>query len=240
MLIERRRYTLKPDGLPAFWQAQEVRGYDTVRPILERLIGYFSALAGSGDEVVHLYRYDSFEDWKHRLHGLYGVEGLKPYFEKVRALMTAQENAFLAPAPVEAASPHWNGERDWLPSHGPLFDVGAGTGTQVVEECTWVLRPGTVPAYWAAWQTHAQPALDAAAGMQLGTFVSLVGQQHEIVSYRVHAHVDDWQMHHAQLAVDQDWNRFLAAIAQLCVSSRRQLLRPAPIPQLSPLFRGAA
>ncbi|MNL73180.1 hypothetical protein D3C87_1986040 [compost metagenome] len=66
--------------------------------------------------------------------------------------------------------------------------------------------------------------------------MSLVGQQHEIVTYRVHAHVDAWQAHHARLAAHDDWQRFLAAIAPLCASSRCQLLRPAPIPQLSPLF----
>ncbi|WP_447742552.1 NIPSNAP family protein [Variovorax boronicumulans] len=239
MLIERRRYILQPGGLPAFWQAQEVRGYDTVRPILDRLIGYFSALSDAGDEVVHLYRYDSFDDWKQRLHGLYGVAALAPYFQSVRALMTAQENGFLVPAPVPAASPHWSGTHDWLPSHGPLFALRADGSPPLVEESTRVLRPGTVPAYWAAWQAHAQPALEASAGTRLGTFVSLVGQQHEIVTYRVHAHGDAWQAHHVQLAAHEGWQRFLAAIAPLCASSRRQLLRPAPIPQLSPLFGDA-
>jgi hypothetical protein len=105
MLIERRCYTLKAGGLGAFWRAQDDRGYESVRPILDRLIGYFSAVSGPVDQVVHLYRYDSFEDWQTRLHGLYAVSSLEPYFKTVRALMSTQENAFLKPAPLGGPEP---------------------------------------------------------------------------------------------------------------------------------------
>lgn len=237
MLIERRCYTLKPGGLAAFWRAQEERGYATVQPILERLIGYFSACSGATDQVVHLYRYDSFDDWKHRLHGLYGVSALEPYFKTVRALMLAQENRFLSPAPLEALSPHWGAGRDWLPEHGPLFDGGTGSAP-LVEESTRILLPGTLPAYWAAWRAHGLGAVEAHAASRLGGFVSLVGQQHQVVDYRVHDGFEARQAHHAALAGNPRWQAFMQAIAPLGVSSERQLLQPAPIAALSPLFSG--
>lgn len=238
MLIERRCYTLKIGGLGAFWRAQEDRGYQPVRPILDRLIGYFSAISGPADQVVHLYRYDSFEDWQLRLHGLYAVASLEPYFRTVRALMTAQENAFLKPAPLEALSPIWGEGNDWLPADGPLFEGEHGSQV-IVEESTHLLLPGTLPAYWAAWSEVGVGAMQADAASQLGSFVNVVGQQHEIRHYRVHASFEARQSDAAALVSDSGWMRFQAAIAPLCVRSDQKLLKPAPMAELSPLFMQA-
>ncbi len=238
MLIERRCYTLKVGKLGAFWRAQEDRGYELVRPMLERLIGYFSAVSGPADQVVHLYRYDSFDDWQSRLHGLYTVPELEPYFKTVRALMTAQENAFLKPAPLEALSPIWGGESDWLPSDGPLFE-GANATQVIVEESTHLLLPGTLPAYWTAWSEAGVGAMQADAASQLGSFVAVVGQQHEVRHYRVHASFEARQSDAAALTSEAGWKRFLDAIAPHCVRSEQKLLRPAPMPSLSPLFTHA-
>ncbi|NDZ17525.1 NIPSNAP domain containing protein [Variovorax sp. WS11] len=235
MLIERRCYTLKPGGLGAFWRAQEDRGYESVRPILERLIGYFSAVSGPADQVVHLYRYDTFDDWQTRLHGLYAVASLEPYFKTVRALMTFQENAFLSPAPLDALSPIWNSERDWLPLNGPLFE-GEHASLVLVEESTHLLMPGTLPAYWAAWANAGVSAMQADAASQLGSFVGVVGQQHEVRHYRVHASFEARQADNAALTSDPRWKEFIHAIAPLCVRSERKLLQPAPMAPLSPLF----
>lgn len=236
MLIERRCYTLKPGGLTAFWKAQDERSDETFRPILERLIGYFSAVGGPTDQVVHLYRYDSFDDWKRRLHALHGVAALEPYFKTVRALMLAQENCFLVPAPLEAMSPHWSGGRDWLSMHGPLFDAGTGSASPLVEETTRVLLPGTLPAYWAAWRTHGIAAVEPHASSLLGSFVSLVGRQHQVIDCRVYAGFEAGQAFHAAMAGDARWQAFVQAIAPLCASSDQQLLRPAPVGSLSPMF----
>ena len=53
MLFEQRCYTLKPGATTAFWQAQVDRGFELVKPIGDRLIGYFSTLSGSADQVTH-------------------------------------------------------------------------------------------------------------------------------------------------------------------------------------------
>ena len=236
MLIERRCYTLKPGGLTAFWQVQEERGYETVRPILERLIGYFQVLDGPAEQVVHLYRYDDFEDWQRRLHGLYKVPALEPYFKTVRALMSAQENCFLVPAALDPLNQHWSSDHDWLPAHGPLFQASTDSASTLVEEATHVLKPGTSPAYWAAWRAHALAAVEPHASSRLGSFVSLVGRQHQVVHYHVHAGLEARREHHIAMAGDPRWQAFLQAVAPLCASSGQQLLCPAAIAPLSPLF----
>jgi hypothetical protein len=223
MLIERRCYTLKAGGLGAFWRAQDDRGYESVRPILDRLIGYFSAVSGPVDQVVHLYRYDSFEDWQTRLHGLYAVSSLEPYFKT---------------APLEALSPIWNGDRDWLPRDGPLFE-GAKSKRVLVEECTHLLMPGTLPAYWAAWADVGVNALESDAASQLGSFVTVVGKQHEVRHYRVHESFDALQLDSDASASDTRWREFSSAIAPYCIRGERQLLLPASIAPLSPLFMPA-
>ena len=112
MLIEKRVYTLRPGLTDAFMKAQVDRGWEPVHPILDKLIGYFSSAGGPRDEITHLYRFDSYDDWVKRLHGLYTVPGLAPYFAAVRPLMLAQVNEFIAPAPFAALTPLWGNGKD--------------------------------------------------------------------------------------------------------------------------------
>ncbi|TBR20784.1 MAG: NIPSNAP family protein, partial [Reyranella sp.] len=115
MLIERRAYTMRPGRMDEFIDAQLERGFGPpIRQILDRLIAYFRTVSGPTDEVVHLWRFDSFEDWTSRLHSLYGRPELEPYFKTVRSLMVAQQNTFLVPAPLPALTPYWGNGQDWL------------------------------------------------------------------------------------------------------------------------------
>jgi hypothetical protein len=64
MLFEYRAYTLRPGNEDAFWDAQLMRGLDPVkRPIMARVVGYFATRTGPVDQIVHLWRFDSYEDW---------------------------------------------------------------------------------------------------------------------------------------------------------------------------------
>lgn len=134
MLFEQRCYTLKPGTTTAFWQAQVERGFELVEPIQQRLVGYFSNVSGPVDQVTHLYRYDSFDDWENRLHGLYAVSALQPYFRSVRALMTAQQNQFFAVAPVAQLNPLWGQGRDWIPEQRAPILPGAAPGSLVAKD----------------------------------------------------------------------------------------------------------
>lgn len=230
MLFEQRIYTLRPGTLEAFWQAQRDRGFELVRPILERQVGYFSALSGAADQIIHLYRYDSHEDWLNRLHGLYRVAALEPYFKTVRALMLAQENRFLVPAPLPQLSPLWAGPHDWLPSQGAVFRRATDKGPAVVEERTTVLLPGTLPLFWQAFREHRLEAEQT--GEWLGCFTTLVGRQHQVVQLRVYADGAERQSG----APDGLPQEFARSIRNLVVSDEVRLLSPSRIPELSPLF----
>lgn len=237
MLFEHRAYTLKPGATNAFWQAQVDRGFDLVKPILDRSVGYFSACSGPVDQVVHLYRYDSYEDWTTRLHGLYAVAALEPYFKTVRALMVAQENKFLAPAPLIELTPIWGAGNDWLPGQGrPAVATSASGPDAVVEETTAILFPGALPLYWAAYREHGlgTPALGTES--LLACFVSVVGRLHQVIHYRRYRSYAERQAFIAERDQDSHWQAFQRAIGPLVASNESKLLRPAPIPLMSPLF----
>lgn len=236
MLFEHRTYTLKPGTLERFWLAQDERGYAAVRPILERLVGYFSACTGSSDQVVHLYRYDSYEDWMARLHGLYLVSELEPYFRTVRALMSAQENKFLMPAPIAELSPLWSGAQDWRPSRGAVFRKGTVDGEALVEEETTTLLPGAMPSYWQAYREHGLRLLEDQSEQLMGCFTSVVGRLHQVVQYRVHAEPAEWQQAQDARRRNPHWLALQRAVRPLVVSDESKLLQPAAISELSPLF----
>jgi len=235
MLIEHRRYTPRPGQYAAFIAAQHQRGFAVVRPILERLIGYFVADSGPTDEVVHLYRFDSYDDWTARLHGLYGVPALQPYFVTVRPLLLAQENKFLAPAPVAELTPHWGNGRDWLPSAGPLLGSLSGQPDLIIEETTLRFAPGGLVPYWQAWRDGGLGAGPAVAH-NLGVFISMVGPLHELVQYRCYPSHAARRAHREALADSAGWRALQQAAASVTAATSVQLLRPVTVPEMSPLF----
>ena len=119
MIFECRRYTLAPGRMGDFIALQHRRGFDGPNAgFISRAIGYFETVTGTPEQIVHLYRYDSYEDWIEKLHGLYAIPGLAFYFTEARALVERQETGFFQPAPLADLCPLWHGETDWLPGPG--------------------------------------------------------------------------------------------------------------------------
>lgn len=235
MLIERRAYTFRPGTLDAFWKAQMVRGVDPeTRPIMARLISYFETASGPSDQIVHLWRYDSYEDWFSRL--FFKNPKSEPYYRVVRPLMLEQENRFMLPAPVAGLSPLWSKEQDWLTGGIATADLEIHPGL-IVEEETTVLQPGSIPAYWEACTSYARDTGVETPRQMIGCFYKLVGQQHQVTQYRWH---HDLLEREAIVRAERDsrsHRNFLEAINLLTVKRKVTLLRPAPIPRLAPLFR---
>lgn len=231
MLFERRAYSLRPGAAARFWELQrEWQNPSQVRPMIERTIGYFLTLAGPADEIVHLYRYDSFDDWRARLFGTYRPERAA-YYTEARALLSAQENAFYEAAPIAELNPLWSGGRDWLPGT-PAFPNAA---EPVVVESTTDLLPGGLPPYWQAWREHGLAAAGIADNL-IGTFCSLVGRQHRVLQYRFHEGLDGARAARASLAADPHWRRFIEAVRPLAAATRSSLLEPSPVPWQRSLF----
>ena len=238
MLIEHRAYTLKAGCMESFWQAQRDRGYELVKPILDRLIGYFSTMSEPKNQVIHLYRYDSYDDWLKRLQGLYGIAALEPYFKTARTLIVAQENRFLVPAPVVELTPLLGNGNDWLPGDRQYANL-ASEPALLVEESVTTLLPGALPAYWQAYRDYGLLAGDAATDHLLGCFVSFVGKQHQVIHYRCYPDFSARQRQREAWVDESKWRIFGDVTAALIVSTENKLLKPVQIAQLSPLFYGS-
>ncbi|EHK74913.1 hypothetical protein SM0020_26446 [Sinorhizobium meliloti CCNWSX0020] len=233
MLFERRCYTFKPGEIGRFWKYQE--RWNTPRHIpqlLARNVGYFETVAGPAEQVVMVYRYDSFEDWQSRFFS--GIDEERTnYLVAGRALMLAQENMFLKVCPVDALNPVWGEGRDWLPGE-PRFPVARSEAACLVEDVT-DFRPGALPAYWNAFREYLA-ADERALRNLVGTFVAFVGQQHRVIQYH-------WsEDREAALAARDDlrrapaWTRFTEQYRDNVVHSQTRLLRTARVAWMRNLF----
>lgn len=234
MIIEQRRYVAKPGHLQTFFALQEVRGYTLVKPILERLIGYFESADDTVEDILHLWRYDDFSDWIARLHGLYHVPELEDYFRTVRPILAAQDNKFLEPAPSPELCPLWNVSTDWTPaSGGPFFPYRPG---HLVNVAVFQLAPGGLGAFWRS-ALAALPSRPAASQL-IGTFSTLIGRQHEVTLVSLYPDA----LLHDDAAARSDAAEFNHRLGQdgSALDLLSRWYRPAGIPQLSPLFSFAA
>lgn len=233
MLIERRAYTMRPGRMDEFIDAQLERGFGPpIRQILDRLIAYFRTVSGPTDEVVHLWRFDSFEDWTSRLHSLYGRPELEPYFKTVRSLMVAQQNTFLVPAPLPALTPYWGNGQDWLGDQPPRISA---SDSALVEETTYQLLPGTVPIFWDAMRDDGLRA-DGAPWRLLGAFSTTIGRLHQVLIYRHYRGLDERMVHRGGLRKDTDWQRFETRINGIGATATTLLMQPIDIQEMSPFF----
>ena len=160
MLFERRAYTLRPGSEAAYWALQRQWNKPaSVRPLLERNLGFFTMTAGDGERIVHLYRWDSYDDAKQRLGAIVTPERME-YFVAARNLLLRQENAYLDRAPVAELSPLWSDRHDWLPSQPAFTDVGDASALAVSERVLDFL-PGGLLAYWDGFRKLNAATMDA-------------------------------------------------------------------------------
>ncbi|MDE0779989.1 MAG: NIPSNAP family protein [Alphaproteobacteria bacterium] len=96
MLHELRTYTTLPGAIPEVLKANEEVGRKVRGDDYGVLEGYWFTEIGPLNQVMHLWRYDSFEE-RARLRGELGkVEGwTKEYVPRLRPLLTEQSTRFL-------------------------------------------------------------------------------------------------------------------------------------------------
>ena len=238
MILEHRAYTMQLGFLERFYETQVERGFDIISPVLERLIGYFSTVDGPLEQVVHLYAFDSLEDWRDRLHGLYDIPELEPYFQKVRPLMLAQESHILLPAPLSELSPHFTTEQHWQRSDGPI-PGSESMRDLLVEEQIVSLRPGMLGQYWEAMEKTGLKALTPLRTNLLGSFYMMIGPLHQIYHYWFFDGFDDRTRRHNAVRMNPDWITFQDKTRPIVVGQRSKLIRPAPVDEMVPIFRRA-
>jgi hypothetical protein len=237
MIFERRRYTARAGMHDEFIRLQRVRGFDgAIGAIMARLIGYFTTVSGASEQFVHLYRYDDFTDWLNRLHGLYGVPELEPYFRDVRPILSSQETDFFLPAPIDDLVPLWSGRNDWLPDSGRrLWDLRERPDL-VVEESTIALVPGGLPRFWSALEELGPEMPSPPRRDRLATWHSMTGRLHVVVSYTVFASMADRDAFHVARRANDATMAFAVATRDAIIANETAYLKPVQVPEMSPMF----
>ena len=237
MIFERRRYTARAGMHDEFIRLQHVRGFDgAVSAIMSRLIGYFSAVSGASEQIVHLYRYDDFADWVKRLHGLYNVPELESYFLAVRPILSRQESEFFLPAPIDDLIPLWSGDSDWLPGAGRHNWNLRDAPDLIVEETTISLFPGGLPRYWAAIGEFGSALPTPPRHDILATWHAMTGQLHVVVSYVVFRSMADRDAFRATTRANDARIAFDDAVRDMVVAHETAFLRPVRVSEMSPMF----
>ncbi len=99
MIVEERIYSLKIGAVPKYLELYEAEGLAIQRPILGRMVGYFSTDIGSLHQIVHLWAYKDLAERSERRARLVRDPRWKAYVVKIRELQVSQENKILIPAP---------------------------------------------------------------------------------------------------------------------------------------------
>jgi len=98
MIVEERIYTLHPGKTAEYLAHYEREGIAIQRPILGRLIGYFSTEIGPLNQIVHLWGYESFEERTRRRAILAADPRWGEYVRKnIQPLILRMENKILVP-----------------------------------------------------------------------------------------------------------------------------------------------
>lgn len=105
MIVEERIYTLQAGTAAAYLAAYEEEGLAIQKPILGRLLGYYSTEFGPLNQVIHMWAYEDLAERTQRRGRLLADPAWKAYAAKVRPMVLTQENKLLLPAPF--MTPRW-------------------------------------------------------------------------------------------------------------------------------------
>ena len=99
MIVEERIYSLHIGAVPKYLEQYEAEGLHIQRPILGRMVGYFSTEIGPMHQIVHMWAYKDLAERAERRAKLTADPRWKAYALKTRDLQISQENKILIPAP---------------------------------------------------------------------------------------------------------------------------------------------
>ena len=118
MIVEERIYQLYHGAAPEYLRLYEAEGLAIQRPILGRMVGYFTTEIGPLHQIVHMWAYLDMTERAERRAKLGADPRWKEYLAKVRPLQISQENKILIPA---SFSP-------WAEDN-PALDMARGNNT---------------------------------------------------------------------------------------------------------------
>ncbi|MGI9402009.1 MAG: NIPSNAP family protein, partial [Rhizobiaceae bacterium] len=86
-------------SVPQYLKLYEEEGLAIQRPILGRMVGYFSSEIGTLHQIVHLWAYRDMKERTERRSKLVNDPRWIEYVKKTRPQQISQENKILIPAP---------------------------------------------------------------------------------------------------------------------------------------------
>lgn len=110
MIVEQRIYDLYPGRGAEYKRLIETEGIAIQRPMLGRLIGYFSSEIGTLNQIVHLWAYESLEDRAVRRARLLSDPQWLAFSAKLQPLIVRMENRILLPMSFSPMPPLWQGD----------------------------------------------------------------------------------------------------------------------------------
>ncbi len=99
MIVEERIYTIATGQIGNYVKAYSEEGLAIQKPILGRLVGYYTTEFGPLNQVIHMWAYESLAERAERRAKLFADPAWLAYLAKLRGLVVTQENKLLIPAP---------------------------------------------------------------------------------------------------------------------------------------------
>ncbi|WP_424814652.1 NIPSNAP family protein [Roseococcus sp. YIM B11640] len=99
MIVEERIYTMHPGQIGHYVKAYAAEGLAIQKPILGRLVGYYTTEFGPLNQVIHMWGYESLAERSERRAKLFANQAWLDYLGKVRGYIATQESKLLIPAP---------------------------------------------------------------------------------------------------------------------------------------------
>lgn len=226
MIFERREYRPRPGKVRQFWDAQ--RQWNTPErfgAILDHCICYFETAAGSPERLVHLYRYDTLDQWRAVYEAYYQSQS-SAYFQMVRPWLLRQETAFFVAAPVAELAPAWS-----LPPASPNDGKcgAAQPSRRLVVETIQDFLPGGLVPYWEAYRQQDLRPDGPMRKHLLGVHVSLVGRLHRVVHYHHFADAQEAERHFDAQCASPQHRAFVETYSPWIARTLTAHLRPSPV-----------
>lgn len=99
MIVEMRSYTLQPATAPDYLALYEAEGMAIQKPILGRMVGYYSTEIGALNQIVHMWAYEDLKERSEKRARLQADPRWQEYLKKTGPLLVSQESKILNPAP---------------------------------------------------------------------------------------------------------------------------------------------
>jgi hypothetical protein len=106
VIVEMRIYTLTFGSAGKYFEHYRALGQAIQWRILGAPLGYFTTEVGPLNQVVHLWRYTSFDDRSERRARLWDDAGWKAFIEAIAPLIVRQESRLMLDAPLPSLMCH--------------------------------------------------------------------------------------------------------------------------------------